>query len=74
MGSPSVKEGLSAKYEHTSKFTLASQKVFSYILYKRPNEICLGGMVFLRKESYWGSPVQSGQIHYSHNTGTLGQW
>ena len=37
MGSPSAKEGSSAKYEHTSKFTLASQKVFLYILYERPN-------------------------------------
>ena len=25
LGVPSAKEGLSAKYEHTSKFTLASQ-------------------------------------------------
>ena len=32
------------------------------------NEICLGGMVFLRKGSCWGSPLQSGQIHHSHNT------
>ena len=37
MGAPSAKEGSSAKYEHTSKFTLASQKVFLYILYERPN-------------------------------------
>ena len=39
MGGPLAKEGSSAKYEHTSKFTLASQKVFLYIVYKRPNEI-----------------------------------
>ena len=38
MGGPSAKEGSSAKYEHTSKFTLASQKVFLYILYERPNK------------------------------------
>ena len=30
MGGPSAKKGSSAKYEHTSKFTLASQKVFLY--------------------------------------------
>ena len=35
---PLAKEGLSAKHEHTSKFTLASQKVFQYILYERPNK------------------------------------
>ena len=38
MGGPLAKEGLSAKYENTSKFILASQKVFSYILYERPND------------------------------------
>ena len=38
MGGPSAKEGSSAKYKHTSKFTLASQKDFSYILYDRPNK------------------------------------
>ena len=32
------------------------------------NEICLGGMVFLRGESCWGSPVQIGQINHSCNT------
>ena len=45
-GDPLAKEGLSAKYEHTSKITLASQKVFSYIRYERPNKasmVDLGG-------------------------------
>ena len=37
MEAPSAKEDSSAKYEHTSKFTLASQKVFLYILYERSN-------------------------------------
>ena len=31
MGGPSAKEGSSAKYEHTSKFTLASQRSFHII-------------------------------------------
>ena len=34
-GSPLAKEGTSAKYEHTSKFTLASQRSF-HITYERP--------------------------------------
>ena len=33
------------------------------------NEICHGGMAFLIEESYGCSPRQSGQIHYSYNTG-----
>ena len=46
MGSPSAKEGSSAKYEHTSKFTLASQKVFLYILYERSNNF---GVIIFKK-------------------------
>ena len=40
MGGPSAKEGLSAKYEHTSKFTLASQRSF-HITYERPMSIMI---------------------------------
>ena len=42
LGGPLAKEGLSAKYEHTSKFTLASQRSFR-ITYKRPisHGLCL---------------------------------
>ena len=32
------------------------------------NKICLSGVVFLREESCWDSPVQSGQNHHSCNT------
>ena len=35
LGDPSAKEGSYAKYEHTSKFTLASQRFF-HITYERP--------------------------------------
>ena len=35
MGDPLAKEGSSAKYEHASKFTLASQRSF-HITYERP--------------------------------------
>ena len=35
LGAPSAKEGSSAKYELTSKFTLASQRSF-HITYERP--------------------------------------
>ena len=48
LGGPSAKEGSSAKYEHTSKFTLASQ-VFSYILYERPNKYQLSSPITKRQ-------------------------
>ena len=53
MGGSIGQRSSSAKYEHASKFTLASQKVFSYILYERPNEtlakfdlVHIGGFLF----------------------------
>ena len=62
-----AKEGSSDNYEHTSKFTLVSQKVFLYILYERSNNfgviikrsilILVGGCIHLSDPHFGMAPA-----------------